>query len=114
MSKVEIDTSEVSLEEQIKAATAFYYSNEDGCLERDRPIAFLLAEFAAGKFSKQPLPEIVKPKWCVLATITTAGPYFHVEAYASGDPGMRAVVHGPTKESAFKAITAFNELFGSP
>lgn len=116
MSKVEIDTSEVSLEEQVEAALLRWTDGRRPILLTD-----LIRDFAAGKFAKQPLPEIVRPKWlgadgwvtCETRNDLNGDKYFCVMfGDGHGSYGMQG--KGPRSDTQERAIHAFNALFGAP
>lgn len=101
---VVIDTTEVSLEEQIEAAQLTYYRGNE-----DYMIPQMLRDFAAGKFAKAPVPEIRKPKWASQVLLKQTNQRWWV--YASAD-GTNAEALGPSMPTKAEAITAFNDLFG--
>jgi hypothetical protein len=108
VSKIEIDTSERSLEEQVDAA----YKSTGWFPQAVGKDEFLraLRDFAAGKFAKAPEPEVRKPKWADTADVVEAfGGGWFAQANSVRD-GAWAV--GPTAPNRREAILAFNELFG--
>lgn len=104
MSKIVIDTSEVSLDRQIDRALAMY-----GFASNASNARFAMEALTAGRFSSDPLPAIAPPPWPhrVLEVVRVDGEFF-VSVQSERD---WTSYRGPFANSPKAAIEVWNSVF---